>query len=203
MKSDAQENAMPQQARNGRYVRGIELSALLTAFILSVIGIGITDFRPMVSYRYWGAMTLILAVSGMVIGWARQQKRGLPVKDMFLTQFVHWGATFGTVAGMYMLLSSGRLNYENTGLVVLMTLALATVLDGYRVSWSFGSLGVMMYVTALLGAYIEQYIWVVLIMIICTAVVIVILEKSRGRKLSAQEDQGDRRQEGEGPVESS
>ena len=188
MKPDVQENAGAKKY-DGKYRRGIELTALLTAFILSVIGIGITDFRPMMSYRYWGAMTLILALTGIVMGWARQQKRGQPAKDMLLTQLVHWGATFATVAGIYMLLGSGRLNYENTGLVVLLTLALATFLDGYRVSWSFGSLGGMMFVTAMLGAYIEQYIWVVLIMIICTAVVIIILEKSRARSLPEEEVQ--------------
>ncbi len=186
MKSGVQENARTQKP-DKRYGRGIELTALLVAFILSVIGIGITEFRPLMSYRYWGAMTLILAVSGIVIGWARHQKLGRSAKEILLTQVVHWCATFAAVAGIYVLLGSGRLNYENTGLVVLLTLALATFLDGYRVSWSFGALGVMMFITSLLGAYIEQYIWVVLIMIICTAVVIVILEKASARRASVQE----------------
>ncbi len=180
MKAQGQAGA-GRDAPKKKYKRGIEIAALLIAFILSVIGIGITDFRPIMSYRYWGAMTLILAATGMVIGWGKQQKQGLSVRDMLFTQMVHWGATFAAVAGIFVLLGSGRLNYENTGLVVLLTLALATFLDGYRVSWSFGSLGVMMFLTAMLGAYIEQYIWVVLIIIICTAVVIIILEKSRSR----------------------
>jgi cation transport ATPase len=195
MKPDVQENAGVRKP-DRKYRRGIELAALLIAFILSVIGIGITDFRPMMSYRYWGAMTLILALIGIVMGWARQQRSGQPAREMLMTQLVHWGATFATVAGIYMLLGSGRLNYENTGLVVLLTLALATFLDGYRVSWSFGALGGMMFVTAMLGAYIEQYIWVVLIMIICTAVVIVILEKSRARTLSEEDGEGGQKAEG-------
>ena len=180
-----------EKLQKKKYGMGIEVFAVLAAFILSVIGIGITDFRPMISYRYWGAMTLILALTGIVIGWGRQQRLGLPARDMLFTQIVHWGATFAVVGGIFILLGAGRLNYENTGLVVLLALALATFLDGYRVSWSFGALGIMMFLAALLGAYIEQYIWVVLVIIICTAVVIIILEKSRMKASSIKKDEPD------------
>ena len=168
-------------AGNGgkKYKRGVEAASLTAALILSIIGIGITDFKPLVSYRYWGAMTLILAMSGIIIGWARQQREGKPVRAMLMTQIVHWAATLGAVGGILVLLLSGRLNYENTGLVILITLGLSTFLDGYRVSWSFSAIGVMMFITALLGAYVEQYVWILLIVIICTALVIIILEKYR------------------------
>ena len=178
-----------EAAKNSRkkgYRLGMESAVLLVAFLLSVIGIGITDFRPLDSYRYWGAMTFILAITGMVMGWARQKRAGLPPGKLLITQMVHWAATFVAVAGIFFLLVAGRLNYENTGLVLLLTLGLSTFLDGYRVSWGFGALGVMMFLTALLGAYIEQYVWVVLIVIICTAVVIIVLEKSRATKLSSE-----------------
>ncbi len=167
-----------------KYKIGIESMALMAAFILSVIGIGITDFHPMVSYRYWGAMTLILATVGIVLGWVHQKKLNLPVRELFITQIVHWGATMAAIGGIFFLLKAGRLNYENTGLVVLVTLALATFLDGYRFSWSFSALGIMMFISAVVGAYIEQYAWVVLIAIICTAVAIIILEKYRIATLS-------------------
>ncbi len=189
MKPGAEENSVSIKQEK-KYRMGIETAVLLTAFILSVIGIGITDFKPMVSYRYWGAMTFILAASGIIIGWARQQRQGHSARQMLLTQVVHWSATFAAVAGIYVLLGSGRLNYENTGLVVLLTLALATFLDGYRVSWTFGSLGIMMFITAILGAYIEQYIWLVLVVIVCTAVVMVILEKTRAQYNSKENNHG-------------
>ena len=174
-----QKNDTKSKKETRKYRLGVETLALMAAFILSVIGIGITDFYPMASYRYWGAMTLILATIGIVLGWAHQKKLNLPVRELFITQMVHWGATMAAIAGVFFLLKAGRLNYENTGLVVLLILALATFLDGYRFSWSFSVLGMMMFISAVIGAYIEQYAWVVLIAIVCTAVAIIVLEKYR------------------------
>jgi len=85
------------------------------------------------------------------------------------------------VAGMFLLLKMGRLNYENTGLVILLTLGFATFLDGYRISWTFASIGLMMFVSGLLGGYLEQYVWIVLIVIICIFLVVYLLEKYKNR----------------------
>ncbi len=180
--SEAANGKNLQTAPRKRYNFAIELSAVAAAFILSVIGIGITNFRPEMSYRYWGAMTFILASAAIVLGWAKQQREGQPVKEMLFTQLVHWVATLAAVAAMFMLLHAGRLNYENTGLVVLVTLALATFLDGYRVSWGFSALGIMMFIAAMIGAYIEQYVLVILVVVVCTAVVIIILERAGFKK---------------------
>ncbi len=164
-----------------KYLVGMEGIALFVVLILSVLGIGITNFRPAESYRYWGAMTVILAMTGLVIGWARSRRMKQPVSRMLVVQLVHWGATMFAVAGMFLLLEMGRLNYENTGLVILLTLGFSTFLDGYRISWTFASIGVMMFVAGLLGGYLEQYVWIVLIVIICVFVVVYLLEKYRNR----------------------
>ncbi len=163
----------------GRYRIGMEEIALFVVFMLSIMGIGITNFRPQESYRYWGAMTAILAITGIVIGWARSKRLGEPVRKMMVIQMVHWGATMAAVAGMFLLLDMGRLNYENTGLVILLTLGFSTFLDGYRISWSFASVGVIMFIAGLMGAYLEQYVWITLIVIICIFVVVYLLEKYR------------------------
>ncbi len=173
---NADGNLSPR-SEDTRYQWGIEEIALLVVIILSILGIGITNFRPLESYRYWGAMAVVLAITAMVIGWARAKRAGGPVQKIFITQLVHWGATIITVAGVFLLLQMGRLNYENTGLVILLVLGLSTFLDGYRISWSFSAVGIVMFLTAIFGGYIESYVWITLIAIICVFVVILLVEK--------------------------
>jgi len=74
-----------------KYLVGMEGIALFAAFILSVLGIGITNFRPAESYRYWGVMTVILAMTGLLIGWARSRRMKKSVGRMLVVQLVHWG----------------------------------------------------------------------------------------------------------------
>ncbi len=164
-----------QQLRKFRV--GMEEIALFIVVILSILGIGITNFRPLESYRYWGAMTIVLAVTGIVIGWNRSKRLGEQVKHMLIVQLVHWSATLVAVGGIFLLLKMGRLNYENTGLVILLTLGFSTFLDGYRISWSFALIGILMFVAGLFGGYLEQYVWITLIAMICIFVVAFLLEK--------------------------
>ncbi len=173
---NADGNLSPR-SNDTRYQWGIEEIALVVVIILSILGIGITNFRPLESYRYWGAMAVVLAITAMVIGWARAKRLGEPVQKIFITQLVHWVATIITVAGVFMLLQMGRLNYENTGLILLLILGLSTFLDGYRISWGLSFVGIVMFLTGIFGGFIESYVWITLIAIICIFVVILLLER--------------------------
>lgn len=157
----------------------LETMALIAALVLSMIGIGITDYAPQQSHRYWGAMTLVLAAAALVIGWSRARRRGVPVKEALSTQIIHWLTTIAAIGGVFLLLKSGRLNYENTGLVLLMTLGFATILDGYRISWRFCLIGLLMFVTGIAAAYIEEYLWVMLIVATVAAAAVIYWERHK------------------------
>ena len=193
------ENQKKDSVSARKYHLSMEEVALFTVLTLSILGIGITNFKPLESYRYWGVMTVILAITAIVIGWARSKRMGKPVRKMFVVQVVHWTATAATVAGIFLLLHIGRLNYENTGLILLLILGFSTFLDGYRISWSFALVGVMMFITGLFGGYLESYVWIALIGIICVFVIIILIEKYKRIPPAPAEDAGDSlSQEGKG-----
>jgi len=90
---------------------------------------------------------------------------------------------------VFLLLKAGRLNHENTGLVLLLTLGLSTFLDGCRVSWRFGLIGLLMFVTGIVAAYAEEYLWVLLIIAVGVAIFTFIwgrYRSSRGRHIQAR-----------------
>ncbi|HEB89613.1 MAG TPA: hypothetical protein ENI85_08595 [Deltaproteobacteria bacterium] len=156
---------------------GIVLCLVLA---LSLFGIGITDYSPMKSRHYWAAMTLVLALSGIAIGGARAKRIGRPVGEYLVDQLVHWAATGAAVGGVFLLLESGRLNYENTGLVLLLLLGLSTFLDGFRVGWHFSLIGVLMFLAAIIAGFVEQYLWVLLVVSGGMAIAAILWERRRG-----------------------
>ena len=144
--------------------------ALVTAFALVLIGIGATNFAPQQSYRYWLWLTGLVAVSGTFIGFLHANRTEPDLHALFRllgAQLVHWVAVFVSVFCVYLLLRVGRLNYENTGLVMALLLGLATFLDGFhRVGWRFALLGILMVVTAVTAGYIEAFVWPLLFLVI-------------------------------------
>ncbi len=180
-----------QTTKPGKTQFSVETIALVSALGLSMLGISITDYAPLQSYRYWGVMTLALAAAGIAIGWSRAKRASLPIRKTLTTQLVHWLTTVIAISGVYLLLKAGRLNFENTGLVLLMTLGFSTFLDGYRISWRFSLIGVLMFVTGIAAAYVEEYLWVLLIITAAVATALFYWERH----------QTSRRHQAEGPAQ--
>ncbi len=68
-------------------------------------------------------------------------------------------------------------------------LGLATFLDGYRINWRFSLVGLLMFVSGIIAAYVEEYLWVLLI--IATGIAVAILfwerhQRSRHRQISVE-----------------
>ncbi len=157
----------------------VEDIILLVLLALCLLGMAITNFSPARSYRYWLTMTAVFWVGGMVIVWSKKPEHRL--RAVFLVQTVHWLATAVAVIGVFVLLNTGRLNYETTGLVLLLVLGLAVFLDGYRIGWRLSLLGVMLGISSILAALIEQYMWIITLGTLAVVIVIVLWERYRSR----------------------
>ena len=156
---------------------------LVLAFLMSLTGIGLTNYSPVNSLRFWMAMTVFMAVSAMIIGAVKFVKEHKDIRvEMIITQLIHWGATLAAVTGVFLLLKAGRLNYDNTALVLLLVIGLSTFLDGYRISWRFSLIGILISGTAILAAFIEQFIWPVILLALVLLVVAIFWERHRLRQ---------------------
>ena len=78
-------------------------------------------------------------------------------------------AVFVAVNLVYFLFHSGRLDSENTGLVILLILALATFLAGLRLGWRLCILGFLLGSTLILATYLEEFLWIVLLVVVVAA----------------------------------
>ncbi len=84
--------------------RLVEEIVLFIVLTLSLIGMGITDFSPLESHRYWTLMIILFAFASIGLGWSKEEYQGKIVKELIVRQFIHWGATLVTVSGVYLLL---------------------------------------------------------------------------------------------------
>ncbi len=160
---------------------------------LALLGIAITNISPASSYRYWLVIMGLFALAGMVLAGLRSHQKGLSVSHVALDQLVHWGATFGAVLAVFIMLGAGRLTYEATGLMILLLLGLAMFLDGYyRAGWRFSLLGILIVILALAAAWLSAYIWPILIAGAVIWPLSILAEIRLGHKLMNRVDNGAR-----------
>jgi hypothetical protein len=50
---------------------------MILLVLLSIVGIGITDFSPLLSHWYWLAMVVVIGIACIVMDWSRARKKGL------------------------------------------------------------------------------------------------------------------------------
>lgn len=128
--------------------------------VLSLIGVGITDFSPAHSYWYWFAMAPVFACACLIIEWSHVRSEGKNWLSILRSQLLTWFGLLIAVQLVFLLLRAGRLTYESTGLVLLLLLALTTFIAGISLGYQLCLLGAFLGVTLLVVAYLEQYVWV-------------------------------------------
>ena len=160
----------------------IEEVILFIVFALSLIGMAITDFSPLESHRYWVLMIVLLAIASIGLGWSKEDYQG-KLFNLTVRQLIHWGATLLTVLGVYLLLHTGRLNYESTGLIIELILGFSLFLDGRNFGWRISLLGILVGSTAIVAAYVDEYIWVILLVSSCLWGITYYWEKRRHKGL--------------------
>jgi hypothetical protein len=133
------------------------IAVMLT--VLAIIGVAITDFSPGGSHFYWLVMVPVFAVACLTLERKREGARERNWSTIFRSQFLLWLGLLVAVQVVYMLLHSGRLNNENTGLIILLLLALTTFFAGVRLDWRLLIIGFILGLALIGAAYLETFFW--------------------------------------------
>jgi uncharacterized membrane protein HdeD (DUF308 family) len=162
---------------------GIYEIILSVLILLSIIGIGITDFSPEDSHRYWFAMVPIFAGACLILEWSRARGKGQKWTTIVRTQLLLWLGLLLAVRLTYLLLQTGRLDNENTGLVILLLLALTTFFAGIHLGWRLFIVGIFLGVALIGAAYLEEFVWMFLILAIVVVAIFLLLKRYAGTKI--------------------
>ena len=93
---------------------------LIALISLSIIGIGITDYSPANSRRYWFLMVPVFAGACLILEWSRARGKGQKWTTIVRTQMLLQLGLLLAVRPVYLLLHTGRL--DNTGIRCKLTL---------------------------------------------------------------------------------
>ncbi|MDZ7699732.1 MAG: hypothetical protein U5R49_23320 [Deltaproteobacteria bacterium] len=143
-------------------------------FLLSGIGIAITDFSPQYGVWYWVFMTLVFAGVSLFSGFTRRKNDGQKAMNLIPSWLFHWLGLFLALFLVLFLQTSGRMNSADAGLVSLLVVAVVTFLAGVHGDWRFGVVGILLGLAVAAATYVEEYFWMLLIPFVIAAIVTIL-----------------------------
>jgi hypothetical protein len=153
---------------------------LIVLILLAIIGIGITDFSPADSHRYWFAMVPVFAGACLILEWSRARGKGQKWTTILRTQLLLWLGLLLAVRLVYLLLHTGRLDNENTGLIILLLLALTTFFAGIHLGWRLFIVGIFLGLALIGATYLEEFVWIFLIIALVVVAIFILLKRYAG-----------------------
>ncbi len=138
--------------------------ALFAALVvLSGVGIGVTSFSPQYGFYFWMAMVPLFGGASAILAVGRERPGGETSAAILRMQVLHWLGAFAALWLIFLLQRAGQLGYDALGLVALATLALSTFLAGVHGDWRLCGVGVLLGGIVVVGSYVQQLAWVLLV----------------------------------------
>jgi hypothetical protein len=138
----------------------IDEGILILLLILSLTGVIIIDFDPIDGFAYWMIMSFVFAACAIFLGWLQSKNRAQNFKIILREQSLHWMMSSIVVVCAFLVEKSDRIHPEDAGLVILLILSLACMIDGLRVGWRFSLVGLYLGISAVFAAFLEHFLWI-------------------------------------------
>ena len=164
------------------YIEEVILILLLT---LSLVGVRITDYSPVDGYGYWIIMVFVFALLAITIAWLQSKHRITDFKKILYEQSWHWLTSLLVVEGVFSLQKTEHLTQENAGLIIMMILAQSTILDGLRVGWRFGLVGIFLGISAIITENTHHFFWIemiIAVLIVALTIIIEVWQRKKAKK---------------------
>ena len=133
---------------------------------LSYIGVAITSFAPEKSHWYWLMLVFVFAGVCIFAQWARGRGTEVKLSTLLRMQIFHWAALLVAIQVVYMLLRTGRIDFEATGFLLFLLLSFTTFLQGAHLDWRFYLVGLFLALSLILAIYVAAFLWVTLLIAI-------------------------------------
>jgi hypothetical protein len=162
---------------------------LIVLILLSIIGIGIVDYFPEYSRHYWLVMVLVFAGACFILEWSRARGKGQKWTTIVKTQFLLWVGLLLAVQIVFLLQRTRGLNNENTGLIILLLLALTTFFAGVNLGWRLLVVGILLGLALIGAVYLEQFAWMFLIIAIVVVAIFLLFKYFTGKSMRKNKSQ--------------
>lgn len=137
-----------------------EHTVFIAQMLLALCGAYLTNYYEAASHFYWLIMLLLSALVTLIPDFTQMQANEPEAKQRFYIHVQYWvGSLFAAVI-VYALHEDGRIDIHETGLIILLILALSTYFDGVvKASKRTAFTGFYLGLIVLSTAFPETYLW--------------------------------------------
>lgn len=157
-----------------------DVSAGGVMFALAFIGIAASDVTSR-SQTYWSVIAIVFGLICLGLDWVHEP-RGTGWWKAALRTGLHWVGVLMAIELVFFLIASGRINNANVGLMNGTIVALGTFTSGVHTNWRVATIGVALGLGTAAVAYVEQYLWILLILALVTLGIIIAVARWRSRR---------------------
>ena len=150
----------------------VDQIVFLALVLLAGVGVAVNDYSASSGFRYWLAMAPVFGSVSVVAAWLRARRAARPVGPLLRVQALQWLGATGAVCLVYLLQRTGRMQDEAAGLAALVTLALACFVAGVHSDWRVSLLGIVLGLTVIAFAVLEEILWLVILPVLALAVIV-------------------------------
>jgi hypothetical protein len=121
--------------------------------IVSMVGVGLTEISVSWSFYYWFGAFLVTGILFVVQAKTRNQESATS------HHVLHWVGALVALGLIFLFIRTERIDASQAGLMAVLLLGLSVFTDGLRIHLRYMLVGIYLFVTAAIMAYIESYIW--------------------------------------------
>lgn len=121
--------------------------------ILSMAGVGLTEISVSWSFYYWFGAFLVTGLLFVVQAKSSAQERAT------LQHVLHWMGALVALGLIFLFIRTESIDASQAGLMAVLLLGFSVFTDGLRIHLRYMLVGIYLFITVAIMAYIESYIW--------------------------------------------
>ena len=145
----------------------------LIMLVFAFIGLVVTDIWKDGAWNYWRYMSPVYAIMSLWLSWSRRRSG----QDLAMTlwhEVAHWLGLIGAVWLMTGFVKLGLIGRFEASMQVLVLLALTVFTNGIYTEHSFILIGIVLGLLAAVVAFINKYLFAIMLPVLALALIAII-----------------------------
>lgn len=148
--------------------------------VISFVGVVVADVEWARSQLYWSVVTVLIGLGAFVLS-RRSVHGGTGLGATVMRQILHWLGVLVAVQIVFFFIGNNQITEGSAGLTLSLILALGAYLSGVYLDWRLIPVGVALAVVSLVGAIVQENVWIIILLGLIALAVVVIGDRLRRR----------------------
>lgn len=137
----------------------LRIYVVLFMLLLGFVGVVVTDFAKNGAWNYWRFISVVYALISLALSWHLRRKGWRNTAVTLWHEVAHWAGLVGAIFICSYFVRIGLVGRFEASLLALLLLALATFLAGIYIEPSFVILGITLGAFAAGIAFVDEYLY--------------------------------------------